>query len=173
MCTTFSRKEIFPQFTRPGGLIDKNPCRNATLLSINITFWHVPIIYNAAILPSSKHLKGCSKLCVCVKHYLRCVSIWNIWKFFSGAFESVKYGKILTQSRRIKDVELSFHWFLEAKASLDSNCAFNVQGVFFSSLVPPLNVPSTKKLILARIGVSRLIYVNVDSPNLGQEIGWG
>ena len=40
-------------------------------------------------------------------------------------------------------------------------------GCFFSSLVPPLKVPSTKKLILARLGVSRPIYVNVDSPNLG------
>ena len=39
-----------------------------------------------------------------------------------------------------------------------------LQGVF--SLVPPLKVPSTKKLILARLDVSRPIYVNVDSPNL-------
>ena len=38
--------------------------------------------------------------------------------------------------------------------------------VFFQ-LVPPLNVLSTKKLILARLGVSRQVYVNVDSPNLG------
>ena len=38
--------------------------------------------------------------------------------------------------------------------------------VFFS-LVPPQTVPSSKKLILARLGVSRPIYVNVDSPNLG------
>ena len=38
--------------------------------------------------------------------------------------------------------------------------------VFFS-LVPPIKVPSTKTLILARLGVSRPIYVNVDSPNLG------
>ena len=28
-CTTYSQKEKFPQFTRPDGLIDKNPCRNA------------------------------------------------------------------------------------------------------------------------------------------------
>ena len=35
------------------------------------------------------------------------------------------------------------------------------------SLVPPLKVQSTEKLILARLGVSRTIYVNVDSPNLG------
>ena len=39
-------------------------------------------------------------------------------------------------------------------------------GCFFS-LVPPLKVQSTKNLILARLGVSRPIYVNVDSPNLG------
>ena len=38
--------------------------------------------------------------------------------------------------------------------------------VFFS-LVPPLKVQSTKTLIKARLGVSRPIYVNVDSPNLG------
>ena len=42
----------------------------------------------------------------------------------------------------------------------------NLQDVFFS-LVPPLKVPSTKKVILARLGVSRPIYVNVDSPTLG------
>ena len=42
----------------------------------------------------------------------------------------------------------------------------NIQGVFFS-LVPPLKVLSTKKLIKARLGVSRPIYVDVDSPNLG------
>ena len=39
--------------------------------------------------------------------------------------------------------------------------------MFFSSLVPPEKVPSTEKLIWARLGVSRTIYVNVDSPNLG------
>ena len=33
--------------------------------------------------------------------------------------------------------------------------------------VCPLKVLSTKKLIYARLGVSRTIYVNVDSPNLG------
>ena len=27
---TYSQKEKFPQFTRPDGLIDKNPCKNAT-----------------------------------------------------------------------------------------------------------------------------------------------
>ena len=32
---------------------------------------------------------------------------------------------------------------------------------------PPLKVLSTKQLILARLGVSRTIYVNVDTPNLG------
>ena len=40
-----------------------------------------------------------------------------------------------------------------------------IQGVFFS-LVPPLKYLSTKKLIQAWLGVSRPIYVNVDSPNL-------
>ena len=39
-------------------------------------------------------------------------------------------------------------------------------GCFFP-LVPPLKVPSTKKLIWARLGVSRPIYANVDSPNIG------
>ena len=38
--------------------------------------------------------------------------------------------------------------------------------VFFIT-VPPLKYQSTEKLILARLGVSRTIYVNVDSPNLG------
>ena len=37
---------------------------------------------------------------------------------------------------------------------------------WFFSLVRPLKVLSTEKLILARLGVSRPIYVNVDSPNL-------
>ena len=35
------------------------------------------------------------------------------------------------------------------------------------SLGLPLKYQSTEKLILARLGVSRTIYVNVDSPNLG------
>ena len=39
-------------------------------------------------------------------------------------------------------------------------------GCFFFTGTP-LTVPSTKKLIYARLGVSRPIYVNVDSPNLG------
>ena len=42
-----------------------------------------------------------------------------------------------------------------------------IQGVFCSSLVPPLKNRSTKKLFYARLGVSRPIYVNVDSPSLG------
>ena len=33
--------------------------------------------------------------------------------------------------------------------------------------VPPLKVLSREKLILARLGVSRRIYISVDSPNLG------
>ena len=37
----------------------------------------------------------------------------------------------------------------------------------FFTLGLPLKVPSTKKLIWARLGVSRTIYANVDSPNLG------
>ena len=40
-----------------------------------------------------------------------------------------------------------------------------LQGVF--SLGLPLKCLSTEKLILASLGVSRRIYVNVDSPNLG------
>ena len=39
-------------------------------------------------------------------------------------------------------------------------------GCFFT-LGLPLKVPSTNKLIYARLGVSRTTYVNVDSPNLG------
>ena len=38
---------------------------------------------------------------------------------------------------------------------------------WFFSLVPPLKVLSTEKLIWASLGVSRTIYVNVDSLNLG------
>ena len=45
-------------------------------------------------------------------------------------------------------------------------CAYMIQGIHIS-LVPPLKVQGTKKLIWARLGVSRPIYVNVDSPNLG------
>ena len=41
-----------------------------------------------------------------------------------------------------------------------------MQGVFFFTGTP-LKVPSTNKLIWARLGVSRPIYVNVDSANLG------
>ena len=37
----------------------------------------------------------------------------------------------------------------------------------FFSLGLPLKSVSTEKLIKARLGVSRTIYVNVDSPNLG------
>ena len=37
----------------------------------------------------------------------------------------------------------------------------------FFSLVPSLKVQSTNKFIWARLGVSRPIYVNVDSSNLG------
>ena len=40
-----------------------------------------------------------------------------------------------------------------------------LQGGF--SLILPLKVISTNKLIWARLGVSRPIYVNVDSPSLG------
>ena len=43
--------------------------------------------------------------------------------------------------------------------------AANIQGVFFTGT--PLKVLSTKKLIQARLGVSRPRYVNVESPNLG------
>ena len=39
--------------------------------------------------------------------------------------------------------------------------------VVFVTGTPPLKILSTKKLIQARLGVSRTIYVNVDSPNLG------
>ena len=39
--------------------------------------------------------------------------------------------------------------------------------LFFDSLVLLQTVLSADKLILARLGVTRTIYVNVDSPNLG------
>ena len=38
-CTIYSQKEKGPQFTRPDGLIGKNPCRNGTQLLIS------PLIY--------------------------------------------------------------------------------------------------------------------------------
>ena len=38
---------------------------------------------------------------------------------------------------------------------------------WFFTLGLPLKVQSTEKLILSRLGVSRTIFVNVDSPNLG------
>ena len=41
-----------------------------------------------------------------------------------------------------------------------------IQGVLFFTGTP-LKVLSAKKLIWARLGVSRPIYVNVDTPNLG------
>ena len=54
-----------------------------------------------------------------------------------------------------------------AQRALSSICNLKhfIQGVF--SLVLPLKILSTKKLIQARLGVSRPIYVNVYSPNLG------
>ena len=55
-------------------------------------------------------------------------------------------------------------WGCFVREGFDTVAAI-VQGVL--SLVSPLKVQSSKKLILARLGVSRLIYVNVDSPNLG------
>ena len=42
----------------------------------------------------------------------------------------------------------------------------NVQGDFFTG-TPPLKVLITEKFIKARLGVSRTIYVNLDSPLLG------
>ena len=35
------------------------------------------------------------------------------------------------------------------------------------SLIPPFKVPSSEKMILARLGLSRKIYISADSPNLG------
>ena len=46
------------------------------------------------------------------------------------------------------------------------NIFINIIRVFFS-LGLPLKVPSTEKFFSARLCVSRTIYVNVDSPNLG------
>ena len=53
------------------------------------------------------------------------------------------------------------------KLSYKGSCALwtYIQGVFFN-WYPPKSI-STKKLIWARLGVSRLIYINVDTPNLG------
>ena len=48
---------------------------------------------------------------------------------------------------------------------MDMSVKYYIQ-VFFS-LGLPLKVLSTEKFIKARLGVSRTIYVNVDSPNLG------
>ena len=42
----------------------------------------------------------------------------------------------------------------------------DIQGVFLTG-TPPKSSKNTKKLILAGLGVSKPIYVNVDSPNLG------
>ena len=46
----------------------------------------------------------------------------------------------------------------------DFTIAHIIQGVFLTGTPPK---KSTKKLIYARLGVSRPIYVAVDSPNLG------
>ena len=45
-------------------------------------------------------------------------------------------------------------------------CSLMIQGVFFFTGTPP-KISKYKKLISASLGVSRPIYVNVDSPNLG------
>ena len=44
---------------------------------------------------------------------------------------------------------------------------YNNHTGYFLWLLPTLKFLSTKKLILARLGLSRTIYVNADSPNLG------
>ena len=46
------------------------------------------------------------------------------------------------------------------KVVFEGNATNLVQGVYF-------HCPSTEKLIEAGLGVSRTIYVNVDSPDLG------
>ena len=46
-------------------------------------------------------------------------------------------------------------------------CIIIKLGLLIKDKVPSLKVLSTKKLILARLGVSGPIYVNIDSPNLG------
>ena len=47
--TTYSQKEKFPLFTRPDGLIDKNPCRNATQL---LHHYHHHSFHNFSIHPA-------------------------------------------------------------------------------------------------------------------------
>ena len=55
--------------------------------------------------------------------------------------------------------------FLECYSIPCVNTLLSIYRVF--SLVPPRKVLSTEKLFKARLGVSRTIYVSVDSPNLG------
>ena len=50
---------------------------------------------------------------------------------------------------------------------MSNNNSINLDTGWFFSLVPPLKVQNTEKLVWARLGVSWTIYVNVDSPNLG------
>ena len=66
---------------------------------------------------------------------------------------------------REKELEMS-HFLDRHFVEFDNLIIYNMYRVFFS-LVPPLKVESTEMLIYARLGVSRPIYVNVDSPNLG------
>ena len=56
------------------------------------------------------------------------------------------------------------HTSLEITASLNQ-AQLQFKGCFF--IVPTYNVLSAEKLIQARLGVSRMIFVSVDSPSLG------
>ena len=63
---------------------------------------------------------------------------------------------------------LSDHFTMSTAHALHTKIYYEDSALYrvFFSLVPPLKVRSTKK-IQARLGVSRPIYVYVDSPNLG------
>ena len=54
------------------------------------------------------------------------------------------------------------------KKNHPAQCAhvYMIQGGFFFT-GPPSKMSKYRELILVRLGVSRTIYVNVDSPNLG------
>ena len=64
---------------------------------------------------------------------------------------------------QITSIAPTIHWPTE-HLPIVGKLSSQIQGFFSGN---PLRVPSIKKLILARLGVSRPIYVNVDSPNLG------
>ena len=70
--------------------------------------------------------------------------------------------KLAKSGREDPDLIFSFCLILILR---ELHSAVIIKGVFFTGT--PLKVTSTEKLIYARLGVSRPIYVNVDSPNRG------